>query len=180
MNQKCRRCDHDIESLSHILGTCPFTKGIRIRRHDLVVDLVEKAASGKGARILREQTFNLEGTNLVPDLVVLKENKGWVVDPAVVSEDRIGVTRRIKVEKYSPLIAQLSAMYPGREWSVHGLPISYRGILPPCTIRALQDMGIYSGKLGRDIVMSVVKGSVRVTSCFDDGYSTSFERRGVG
>lgn len=56
----CRRCRVKIETLGHVLDECPAGKGMRMFRHDCVVDAIADKASEAGCTVAREQLF--EGT----------------------------------------------------------------------------------------------------------------------
>lgn len=54
MEDVCRRCDHKLETISHIPGQCPAVKAARLRRHNLICDLLAEEAAKVGWKVTKE------------------------------------------------------------------------------------------------------------------------------
>lgn len=79
----CRRCRSKPETLGHVLGECPAGRGARIKRHDDLVDRIQKHAEDKGWIFAREQLLEGDDRPLRPDLVILTPGKAIVIDVTV-------------------------------------------------------------------------------------------------
>jgi hypothetical protein len=84
MDKRCRHYWTKNESLGHILGECTAGKGLRINRHNEIVELLEKEASSKGFACAKEQTYTTAESQLLkPDLVLNNGARTLVVDVTV-------------------------------------------------------------------------------------------------
>ena len=170
----CRRggdCRGVKETLWHVLCSCPYTKGGRIARHDRVVDLVARESSLKGWAVQKEPcyTISASGERLKPDLVLRRDEPKeiLILDPSIVSEDRIDDTNRLKTRKYQPLVRELETMHIGYQVSAKGLALGVRGIIPLESERTL----VYGLGLPKKILtklsISIARGSINILSHLD-------------
>lgn len=167
-NSACRLCGNQLESLHHVLCSCPCTQGLRILRHNRILDWIERALLKRGYGVSREPTFNSPTGKLKPDLVIVNPSKTavWVLDPSVVAEDRLGITYNLKKSKYQWLTLALAVEYAGAKVRVHGLPVSVRGIIPDVTLSILADLGIPKGEASRSISTRALSGSLAILRRF--------------
>jgi ribosomal protein L37E len=103
----CRRCNKDsIETLGHVLGDCPYSKELRIARHNAVVDRIQARTTELGYTVAREQIFEADTGPLRPDLVIKSQGGAWVVDVTVRFEQGESLTNasREKRAKYQAII----------------------------------------------------------------------------
>ena len=89
------RCDCCMrpEMTRHIIQVCPRTSGPKIQLHDRVVRFVSAAAEQAGYKVMVEP--RIVGRTLgvrKPDLVLWNENKAYVADVAITS-DQVGVAK---------------------------------------------------------------------------------------
>ena len=141
---RCHLCRDQLHSLSHLSQVCGRTHGMRIARHDAVVTVLEKACLRKrgnrpGLRVIREPIIRTGPTlkdALKPDLIILKGNDAWVIDPTIVSDSAdLRKQDEAKRMKYSsPRVSEyLRGIVEHPEQSssltVRGLPFSWRGVV---------------------------------------------------
>lgn len=68
-NKLCRRGCGQIESLNHIIQGCYATRFVRIKRHDAIVNYVQKVAQNRGVTVHKKPNFKIDDQTLKPDLV---------------------------------------------------------------------------------------------------------------
>jgi hypothetical protein len=103
------------------------------------VSVLERAAIRKGLRVIREPIIRSGQTlkdSLKPDLIIIKGNDAWIVDPTIVSDAAdLRKQDEAKRTKYDvPRVKQyLSGIVdcPEQPTSlvVRGLPFSWRGVV---------------------------------------------------
>lgn len=160
------------EDLFHLLCSCGGTKRKRVERHNYVVDLLERELLDQGKfRVLKEQSYSVtqeDGSlkTLKPDLVAVDElgKKGFILDPTVVSEDRMAESFEIKEKRYSPLIEKIKSDFSVNEVVVAGLVLGVRGIIPAATVDTLSSIGLGGGAFLEKLVLAIVRGSLRAVS----------------
>ncbi|KAK2726532.1 hypothetical protein QYM36_000834 [Artemia franciscana] len=101
----CRHGCPSQETIQHVLQSCPFVQGARIKRHDKVVNSLTEYVQKNKFKFLKE-TYLTKGTQcLKPDLIIVKEEVAYVVDVTVAYDDPEVFKRAAeeKVRKYSVL-----------------------------------------------------------------------------
>jgi hypothetical protein len=143
---RCRRCDHQLETTSHILGKCPGVKAARLRRHDLICGLLAEEATGLGWSVTKElRVRTAEGRLRIPDLIFVKGRLGVVADVTVRFERNSGSLergRREKVDKYLPIAPIIAKQFKLSRVLVYGFPMGGRGKWPTSNFELLQTLGI--------------------------------------
>ena len=101
--------------------------------------VLEKACLRKGLRVIREPIIRTGPTlkdALKPDLIILKKNDAWVIDPTIVSDSAdLRKQDEAKRMKYSsPRVKEYLrgiVEHPEQSTSltVRGLPFSWRGVV---------------------------------------------------
>jgi hypothetical protein len=159
-----RRCHEKTESLGHVLGECVAEKGMRIHRHDKIVEELAAGCERKGLKISREQLFSLQREKLKPDLVIIEGDRALIVDVTVRFENGNSLARGAteKVTKYQPL-----ADYIVAEGTVRGaqvLPIVFgcRGAIPNMTLEAQPSLGLNKKRPGRYFATVAIRSNVEI------------------
>jgi hypothetical protein len=104
-NVKCRKCRSCNETLAHILDQCVYDKVQIIRRHDEIRDFVSKKLL-----IIEEAIIPTKAGNLKPDLLVVNQGRGHLVEVTVHHEGTgyLEEGHRSNLEKYTPLLELLA------------------------------------------------------------------------
>jgi hypothetical protein len=167
----CRRCSGRVETLGHILGQCVSVKGLRIRRHDAIVDRLQSHfAKLPGVRWAREQQFSVGGARLKPDLVVALDGVSYVLDVTVRFEVDSSLTdaHTEKLSKYEPLLPQVRTMFSTENGKVLRIVVGARVALPKRTEEALAEIGLGTRGFLRIISEDTLKASLNMLACFMD------------
>lgn len=144
----CRRCKLETETLSHVLGCCPFNKTGIVAKHNLILDLIYNEIIGKGLKkglvLNKEAPIRIEGKNFIPDLVLINKEKKCVriIDVACTNEayDGLVETRNRKVLKYRPV--QLFYESMGFTANVEGIVVGNLGCWPSLNDSVLNSLFI--------------------------------------
>lgn len=146
----CRRCGARLESCSHILGQCPYTKGSRVHRHHKMCDLLAAEAERAGWSVIREFRLEDPAEGLrIPDLVCTKGDVALVLDVTVRYEYGPSSLRGAaseKVARYNPVKELIGAAVGARTVHVLGFPIGCRGKWPSCNTAILRQLGLTAGR----------------------------------
>ena len=139
----CGRLDRQgqrtFESLSHILQECYFTHDATVRRHNRVLEQVDKTFRAKGYQTLLEYPFKVAGgVTRKPDIVVWKDSRRTTVfDVCIVSDqyEDINTPLRNKVAYYSQYIeiSDECEQLTGRRPDFSAVAINWRGCMAPQT-----------------------------------------------
>ena len=103
-DKSCRRCPGELlETTAHVLNHCPAGRGMFIRRHDAVLEVLVSAISRLGlpARVnLQDQESGLR-----PDIVIEGRVPRLIIDVAVAHDDPTNLQKAFdsKVSKYEHL-----------------------------------------------------------------------------
>lgn len=111
IDRRCRRCGYETETLPHVLNHCMRNSRAYQSRHNNIVERISRAATAKGFSILSENQ-RVAGSNLRPDLVLVKRDACFIVDITVPFDNRLQAfteARQSKVDKYSQLANSLRA-----------------------------------------------------------------------
>ena len=146
----CSSCSDKLKSLSHISQTCSRTHGPRVLRHDNLVKKIKLSCERKKWKVHLEPRIKLGSTFCKPDLVIIRENDIWVVDPTIVSDTATGFdpaeSEAAKVGKYlQPEVLEGVGRLPGAEGkpvTVNGLAMTWRGGLTSKGWHILKSLGI--------------------------------------
>ncbi len=150
----CTQCKR-IETLQHIAQVCGKVDGLRIKRHDQIVNSISRCLKNKGLRVLIEPRIPVKRSFVKPDIVAYDERKAkvWIIDPTVVSTlSSPSVAHQQKVQKYSTLAeveryCRLQFKNENLEVETTSATINWRGAWAPESVRALSRTGIAGGLL---------------------------------
>ena len=167
----CRHCRLKPESLGHVLGECIAGKGLRIDRHNEMVNLIERIATEKEFKVAKEQTFRLPDDQLLkPDLVLTNGDRALVVDVTVRFESESWFERASaeKVNKYSPLKDLICSRFDTREFEVVPIVVGSRGLVSKEVRLGLAKIG-YEGR-GIPLTLSLIalRTSIKIATAHMD------------
>lgn len=161
---ECRAgCTGKAETTHHVLQECITTHGMRVRRHDRVVDLIcSELPVNNDLTIVKEPQFDtIDGTRK-PDLVILaRDGHAHVVDVQVSGRYDLERMNTEKASKYA-LIPGFTDLVRGRynagSVSFHAITIAYTGIIWKTSANLLLKLG-FSKTFLHMLSTSVLRGS---------------------
>jgi len=167
---QCRRCGETQETLMHILNVCSHMKQRIIKRHDEIVEILEKESMKKNKSTTAEAMLGITGENLKPDLIVLHQEGVFVVDVAVGYEREgfVEMACRTKAERYATLAQALRKRHNVTHGEVVPIVIGSRGAMPKRTIANLGKIGIKGKGLLRTLSLTALRGSLELYYNFMD------------
>lgn len=112
LDKRCRKCNHTLETLPHVINHCPASMQLIRQRHDDIQALLVRGIPPTLGEIREDQRVPQVNSNLRPDVVIFDENnkKVTMVDIACPFENganALSATRAGKMNKYEPIAAQL-------------------------------------------------------------------------
>ncbi|GIY48209.1 retrovirus-related Pol polyprotein from type-1 retrotransposable element R2 [Caerostris darwini] len=119
-DQRCRRCGHRQETLSHVLNHCSRYSRAWQLRHNSIVDKLIAALRMRGQVLSCNQA--VFGTDLRPDIVFKKGSDIFIIDVTCPFENRKSAfeqARATKISRYEPLIP----IYQSQGLNAHIVPI---------------------------------------------------------
>lgn len=158
----CRNGCNVPETTYHAIQVCLRSKGMRMERHNRVVDLLEAGLKSRGCKVTKEKRQQVETVGArQPDLIACIARTAYVIDAQVVCGQNVEAAHLRKVANYRGIAGFDDAVMGthGVQRVVH-LPatITYRGAWSRDSIRALVRLGIPDRYL-HYIVTSVLRGS---------------------
>lgn len=111
--KQCRRCNHPLETLPHVLQHCMTNSATMQRRHNSVLDRIKTAATGKGYAVIAENQQVLPNVRLRPDLVITKDNVAHIIDVTIPFDEPVAFdqAREAKIRKYDIIKQHLGNQY---------------------------------------------------------------------
>lgn len=150
------------ETTYHTIQACYRSKGVRMLRHNRVVDLLEAGLNTRGYSVTKERRLLVENVGAKqPDLVVVKAGRATIIDAQVVSGQCVEAAHHQKVAAYRGLVGFDDAirLKYGVEVVQHvPCTISWRGVWSKRSVSDLVGLGIPDRTLHM-IVTSVLRGS---------------------
>ena len=141
----CTTCGCEA-SLGHIVQSCPRNHGMRVRRHDNIVDYAGSALRDRGWTVFVEPSIPWRGTTLKPDLVITKAGQGVQILDAQVVADKFGMSAHHgrKVDKYNQpdLRRTVASVYGAPVSHVGSITLNYRGLWHGTSARHLRSLGL--------------------------------------
>ena len=176
------------ESLGHVVQGCARTHGVRIQRHDLILDKLGEMLRWKGHVVAREPCIPTPQGVRFPDQIILANDHAaasprlYVADVQIVSDSwtagHLSHYHRLKVEKYCtqpikdwvrhwarslPNRGDLPAVPPDACVKVSSFTSSFRGCLAAESAACIKSLGITQGELEL-LSVEVLRGSARIAS----------------
>ena len=136
-----------VESLGHILQTCPNLAPERTKRHDSTLALLIKMITKKNLKVIREPTIRTAAGARKPDVVVWDGKRSVVLDVQIVSDSACGPTldnaHALKTSYYNTRdISSWVQKETGHLPSYTTLTFNWRGLLCNASLHALKDLGL--------------------------------------
>ena len=153
------------ESVGHVLQRCTKTYRVRIKRHDIIVELVAKLFREKGFSVLVEPRVPTDMSFCKPDIIAYTQGSAFVFDVQVVAS---GTTEEIdrcfknKKEKYDNQYVQnyIDSLRGEVRQRMSVVPITatWNGALCPRTVSLLMKAGV------RQSFLSFVSAKIAIES----------------
>ena len=83
-NRSCRRCNHENETISHVLGACPFGANRRDARHHTLKHRLAGMIREKGFHTVDEAACkDINGSNRFIDILAFDQesDRAYIIDP---------------------------------------------------------------------------------------------------
>lgn len=157
----CRGGCPDPETTYHCIQTCYRSKGMRLERHNRVVDLLENELIHRGYSVTKERRVNTIEGSRQPDLIAVKGDTATIIDAQVVSGQFVDEAHMNKIMKYRSIRGFDDGVKQEHNViNVQHVPctITYRGIWAKRSVIGMSDLGVTNNILHR-IVTSVLRGS---------------------
>lgn len=151
----CSR-DRQRATANHIAQVCQTTHGLRVKRHNAMVEMIHRSLERIGWTVEIEPRIRKGGTYLKPDIVAVKDNRYLVLDPIVTStSSEMDIVSGTKSTLYDVpeihaharnLLEQVRGTNlqdeEEPEGEIHGITINNRGIFCLPGYLALREAGI--------------------------------------
>ena len=165
---KCGR----VESLGHILQSCPKLSPERTKRHDNTLTMLVKMLVKKDLKVIREPTIRTAAGARKPDVVVWDGVRSVVLDVQIVSDSACGPTldhaHNLKAAYYNTDdISQWVQRETGHQPSYTTLTFNWRGLLANASLHALQDLGLKKPDT-KLLTVRALEGSVAIIRAHRD------------
>ncbi|KAJ4450806.1 hypothetical protein ANN_02236 [Periplaneta americana] len=85
-DNRCRHCQNEVETLAHVLGSCPHDVGLRNARHHQVRSIIATALKDAHYNTFEEvHGLSVTGSTRRIDIIAFKEStrSGFIIDPTV-------------------------------------------------------------------------------------------------
>lgn len=169
---QCRRChngietNQNIETLAHILGSCPYNHLLRVNRHNKVRSLIAQALKRDFEVYEEVNGLSEDGSVRRIDMIAIDrgKKKGIIVDPTIRFEMNCGQPTEVDMEKkkiYEPTIPYYKNKYGLQEIEVIGLMIGARGSLTSMFILFCERFNIPKDVM-KQIVLCTVRSSIAI------------------
>uniref|UniRef100_A0A087YRA3 Reverse transcriptase domain-containing protein n=2 Tax=Poecilia TaxID=8080 RepID=A0A087YRA3_POEFO len=145
-NTTCRACGRGWEGIIHVVSQCRSFKKNRMANHNNICRLLSIIGRTLGWEVKREKriTCPLLGT-AVPDLILIKNGRGLVVDVAICYEVKPATLRRraeSKVNKYDKFAPSICNTFCLTGVKTYGFVLGARGKWYEGNSEVLSEMGL--------------------------------------
>ncbi|KAJ4438435.1 hypothetical protein ANN_14380 [Periplaneta americana] len=85
-DNRCRHCHNEVETLAHVLGSCPHDEGLRNARHHQVRSIIATALKDADYNTFEEvHGLSVTGSTRRIDIIAFKEStsSGLIIDPTL-------------------------------------------------------------------------------------------------
>ena len=176
----CRACGEGAETISHILKNRLSTTQMRIRRHNMEIDVVKKRIRKEGYVVLNKpRVVSHEKDQLLrPGLCAKKDGKAMVLDahvPYKTSAKRLAIPRNDKIKKYAPHGDGFRRYFGCDDLKVDGVAVGARRATTQQMAAKLSVLGLGPGEM--DLMQKrAVEGSWAIFKWFMGWKSPSMWR----
>lgn len=129
--RSCRHCGTDYETSAHVIGNCPVTQEVRIKRHNSICETLSRETKRDNLTVFQELHIRDDDNELYkPDLIFVKEGKAFMVDVTVRYEHSNTLLKDAAVEKakkYQCLLKQIQDLTNAADIEFVGFPIGVWG-----------------------------------------------------
>lgn len=168
----CRRCKAAPETIGHISGQCPATKGYRINRHNGIVESVADKLKTAGWTVSKEpRIIDAAGKTFIPDIIAVKGKEAVVIDPTVVYENNdnsLQSANQAKTNKYRHLEGEIKSRFGAESVTFHGLAVGARGGWTSQNEKLLTKMGICDKGFYGLLCRYALRGTLNILRIFND------------
>ncbi|KMQ92432.1 r2 protein [Lasius niger] len=168
INHICRRCAGQPETLRHFLGNCTHTKPQRIRRHDEIKNLLAHKLARTYA-VFIEPTVKVANELKKPDLVVIDQERLYVIEVTVRYEDRNSIKDAFKEksDKYTETADFIKRRLGCQSAEVLPIVVGSRGAMPAQTQANLKKLGCTKSEM-KTISLIALRSSIEIANAFID------------
>lgn len=180
--RRCRAGCLAQETLNHVLQHCHRTHAARIRRHDAVLNYVERKICSGGYKVEREPRYMTALGLRKPDIVATLGQTAVILDAQVVSEQtnlNEAHTRKINYYKEQSLVEEVKARNNVSNVIVMSATMSWRGVWSPSSAEALREIGFANGNDLKVMSTRVLIGNLIEFKIFNATTSVRW-RTGIG
>uniref|UniRef100_A0A3B3U912 Reverse transcriptase domain-containing protein n=1 Tax=Poecilia latipinna TaxID=48699 RepID=A0A3B3U912_9TELE len=172
-NTNCRACGRGWEGIIHVVSQCKFFKKNRMANHNIICGMLAVIGRTLGWVVKQEKRITCPhlGT-AVPDLIMLKNGKGLVVDVAVCFEMKPATLRRraeAKVSKYGKFAPVVCNMFGLANVKTFGFPLGARGKWYEGNSSVLREMGLPRSRIkamAKLFSVTAIRGSTKILKIF--------------
>ncbi|KAJ4441109.1 hypothetical protein ANN_10959 [Periplaneta americana] len=132
-DNRCRHCHNEVETLAHVLGSCPHCEGLQNARHHQVRSIIATALKDADYNTFEEEHgLSDTGSTRHIDIIAFKEStrSGFIIDPTVrfkTNEEQPAEVDKEKKNIYNPTIPYYLQKCQLEELEVIGLLVGARG-----------------------------------------------------
>jgi len=135
------------ETLSHISQSCARTYPMRTKRHDSLLDYIEKCVKRNRLEYVREPAIPTADGIRRPDLIVAKNNRVTIIDLTITSDHvPMSVACNLKIDYYNKedVLTWTRAKFPCYpEVAVNAVVLNWRGAVHTDSHELLKELGIH-------------------------------------
>ena len=148
----CRACGKRAETISHVFQNCWSTANLRIRCHNVVLDVVKKRLQKEGYVALRELRVVSHERNQVmkPDLCTTKDGEFMILDahvPYKTSAKQPAIARSDKIKKCAPHGDGFRRYLVCNDQKFDGVVVGAKGVITKKIAAKLSVLGLGPGEV---------------------------------
>ncbi len=171
----CRAGCREPETQWHCIQKCFRTHLARCKRHNEVARVLSEALAKLGYTVTQEALYRTEEGLRKPDIIAVKGDNVYVIDPTVVSDgyspDVANDFKCLKYQGFPEIGEELGRKHPGCKIHYGSLSCTYRGMMSGKSVDFLEAMGVKSSTL-QLCTMTAIRGSIRCFGMFHLSNST--------
>lgn len=163
----CRGGCRKTETAHHVVQECHRTHGVRVQRHDRIVNILGEEL-GRKYEVLPGQEFLTARGKRKPDLILLKDDTAYVVDVQVVGNVDLNASHERKVGKYDfdEMTGKVKERYDVGNVIVHTCTLSFKGVWSAQSVANLKELRVPEYCFFM-IVTSALRGTWLAWRCFN-------------
>lgn len=179
-DRRCRAGCTAQETLNHVLQQCHRTHAARIKRHDAVLNYMERRIRGAGYMIHRKPHYRTQAGLRKPDLVATLGQTAVVVDAQVVAEQTdLAAAHLRKKRYYQDITEDIKAAHDVQTVVVTSATLTWKGVWSPNSAEELRRIGFINSADIKIISTRVLIGGLTEFRIFNASSSVG-RKSGVG